>query len=302
MITSSNEQSYQLTIHGRDFILNPERGGHGQLTTEYFRTVTEIYLLIHNQITQYAQLWDWFEPIFRESFTDYDIQPADTHPVRYRQQWRRMIGQDFREQGSKPSSPFCTGDISRSARASGTLSPLTIIEGVRLDLINRNQQYVTLDANSDVLAPEPPEHLPLGLSAQENPEIYETVYDEGRHFNRSNQQVGWLYILSHPAYEGWIKIGKTVNLAARLTAFNTGVPNEENHYRYEWTYPESEFPMLNALEIEQNIHRMHDYDRPPDQSREWYNWTVERASEEIIEMASYDSEMIGQRRDSEVND
>ena len=49
MITSSNEQSYQLTIHGQDFILNPERGGHGQLTTEYFRTVTEIYLLIHNQ-------------------------------------------------------------------------------------------------------------------------------------------------------------------------------------------------------------------------------------------------------------
>ena len=47
---------------------------------------------------------------------------------------------------------------------------------------------------------------------------------------------------------------------------------------------------------------MHDYERPPDQSREWYNWTVERAIEEIIEMAAYDSEMSGQRRDSEVDD
>lgn len=302
MTISRNEQSYHLTTHGRDFILNPERGGHGQLTTEYFRTVTEIYLLIHNQITQYAELWDWFEPIFRESFIDYDIQPADTHPVRYRQQWRRMIGQDFREQGSKPSSPFCTGDISRSARAAGSLSPLTIIEDVRLELVDRNQQYVTLDANSDVLAPEPPEHLPLGLSAQEHLEIFETVFEEGNYVNRSNQQVGWLYIMSHPAYEGWVKIGKTVNLAARLTAFNTGVPNVENHYRYEWTYPDSEVPMQNALEIEQTIHRMHDYKRPSDQSREWYNWTVEHAREEIIGMVAYDSETSGLRRDAEVND
>ena len=39
---------YQLTIAGRNFIINPERGGHGQLTTAYFRSVTEI--VIHTSV------------------------------------------------------------------------------------------------------------------------------------------------------------------------------------------------------------------------------------------------------------
>ena len=295
-----NEQ-YHLTTTGRNFIQNPERGVNENLTTEYFRTVTEIYLLIHNQITEYPELWPWFEPIFRDSFIDYDIQPADTHPVRYRQQWRRMIGQDFREQGTHASTPFCTGDISM-ARSSGTSSPLVIIESERQNLINRNQSYVTLDPESEDLAPNPPEHLSLGLSALEYPEQYETVNEEGRNITRSNQQIGWLYILSHPMYEGWVKIGKTVNLAARLSSFNTGVPNQENHYQYEWTYPDSETPFENALELEQQIHRMHDYDRPTEQSREWYNWTVEEAREQIQEMADYDPQIPNLLRDAEVVD
>ena len=300
MITNGNEQSYQLTTHGRDFILNPERGVNENLTTEYFRQVTEIYLLIHNQITEYPELWTWFEPIFRESFIDYDIQPADTHPVRYRQQWRRMIGQDFREQGTHASTPFCTGDISR--RESGTPSPLVIIESERQNLINRNQRYVTLDAESDDLAPNSPEHFPLGLSARECPEQYETVNEEGRSITRSNQQRGWLYILSHPVYEGWVKIGKTANLSARLTSFNTGVPNQENHYRYEWIYPVSEEPIPNALDLEQQIHRMQDRGRPADQSREWYYWTVEEAREQIQDMADYDPHIPNRIRDAEVDD
>ena len=103
-------------------------------------------------------------------------------------------------------------------------------------------------------------------------------------------------------YEGWVKIGKTVNLAARLSSFNTGVPNQENHYQYEWTYPDSEKPFENALELEQQIHRMHDYDRPTEQSREWYNWTVEEAREQIQEMADYDPQIPNELRDAEVVD
>jgi hypothetical protein len=47
---------------------------------------------------------------------------------------------------------------------------------------------------------------------------------------------------------------------------------------------------------------MQDRDRPSDQSREWYYWTVEEARDQIQDMADYDSQIPNQIRDAEVDD
>ena len=66
--------------------------------------------------------------------------------------------------------------------------------------------------------------LPLGLKP-----------DGESLIKRSNSSKGWLYVLSHPSFEGWIKIGKTRNLSSRLSSYNTGTPNRNSHYKLEYS-------------------------------------------------------------------
>ena len=40
----------------------------------------------------------------------------------------------------------------------------------------------------------------------------------------STQLTGYIYAFKNPAFKGWVKIGKTINLQSRLGSFNTGVP------------------------------------------------------------------------------
>ena len=36
----------------------------------------------------------------------------------------------------------------------------------------------------------------------------------------------YVYVLSNPSFDGWLKVGKTKDLYKRLTAYNTSAPTE----------------------------------------------------------------------------
>ena len=40
----------------------------------------------------------------------------------------------------------------------------------------------------------------------------------------------YIYVISNPAIDGWLKVGKTKNLTTRLNTLQTGSPHE---YKYE---------------------------------------------------------------------
>lgn len=46
---------------------------------------------------------------------------------------------------------------------------------------------------------------------------------------------GYLYCVSHPAFPGYSKIGRTTSPSRRLRAYNTGCPT--NSYRLDWSLP-----------------------------------------------------------------
>jgi hypothetical protein len=72
----------QLSSAGLEFILNPTRtGGQNLPNGDYWRTVTEIYFRLHNQITSTAALeegniFEWYDPIFCDSFENQDRGPG----------------------------------------------------------------------------------------------------------------------------------------------------------------------------------------------------------------------------------
>ena len=40
----------------------------------------------------------------------------------------------------------------------------------------------------------------------------------------------YIYVISNPAFDGWLKVGKTIDLSKRLIAMQTSAPTE---YKYE---------------------------------------------------------------------
>ena len=98
---------------------------------------------------------------------------------------------------------------------------------------------------------------------------------------RSNSPKGWLYVLSHPSFKGWIKIGKTRNLSARISSYNTGTPNSNNHYKFEYHFPKGEDPYPDAVGVEKRIHSELRSIQNDGDTREWYRMTVERAIDVI---------------------
>lgn len=98
---------------------------------------------------------------------------------------------------------------------------------------------------------------------------------------RSNSPKGWLYVLSHPSFKGWIKIGKTRNLSARISSYNTGTPNSNNHYKFEYHFPKGEDPYPDAMGVEKRIHSELSSIQSDGDTREWYRMTVEQAIDVI---------------------
>lgn len=91
----------------------------------------------------------------------------------------------------------------------------------------------------------------------------------------------YLYIITHPKFPGWIKLGRTSNLASRLTTYNTGCPFKE--YKYEY-YIEILLPVIYNVEqhFKINVHS---------NGYEWFEISVDDAikliNKVIIEEISY---------------
>ncbi len=47
--------------------------------------------------------------------------------------------------------------------------------------------------------------------------------------SQTSDPSGFLYVITHPKYPGWVKIGQTINPASRLRSYQTGDP--ERAYR-----------------------------------------------------------------------
>jgi hypothetical protein len=78
----------------------------------------------------------------------------------------------------------------------------------------------------------------------------------------------YIYIITHPKFDsGWLKIGRTVNLAERVAKYNTGCPNRE--YKYEY-YKSTTLEKVCLIEnyFRTNI---------PDNGFEWYRCPVQDA-------------------------
>ena len=272
----------QLSPAGYTFINSPTRTPEGSPDGVFWRTVTEIYVRIHGQIsdmTQGSDMYAWFDQIFVDSFTDYDLERDGKHPYRYRQRWRHKISQTMCVEGSQADgTAFLTGGrderVGHDGRTGGEWRPYTVVPTQANALATRTAEYVTELAEGE----EPIVHLPPRFPTSNLPLDGETLTQ------RSNSPEGWIYILTNPRFEDWVKIGKTRNLAKKLSAYNVGVPNVENHYIIEKHFPESINPHPNALLIEQTLHSLQAPDRLPGQSREWYPWDIEEATEQIIDM------------------
>ena len=255
-----------LSQAGLDFIQNPQRKESGDLTPQFMRSVTEIYLRIHNyRLEEYANLWAWFDPLFVNQFTDDDLQPhqhkGGTHPHTYRHRWRQVVGQNMNS-----STPHGSGlGVLESVRKGG---PFVVLEQQITDLIQRTQQYVVIGAaqQDNPPAPPPPPQFPPGLVSEG-----ETVNQ------RSNSPEGWLYVLTHPNFPGWVKIGRTRDLGKRLSSYNTGTPNAASHYVIEHHHPDGAQPYAHATPVERAIHTALGPTQDVGDTSEWYQMTVEEA-------------------------
>lgn len=81
----------------------------------------------------------------------------------------------------------------------------------------------------------------------------------------------YIYVIIHPKFEGWIKLGRTINLANRLRSYQTNCPNREYSYVY------TKFTSLeNVCKIE-NYFKTNVYNN----GWEWFKIDIKKAIETI---------------------
>ena len=81
----------------------------------------------------------------------------------------------------------------------------------------------------------------------------------------------YIYVLSNPSFDGWLKVGKTKNLYTRLNNYNTGAPTE-----YEFVLVDEFFcdkPIHNKL-LAMGIER----------HREWFKTDLDTIESVIAEV------------------
>lgn len=88
-------------------------------------------------------------------------------------------------------------------------------------------------------------------------------------------QPAYIYILKHPSFEGWLKIGKTTNLKSRIAQYNTGCPLRQ--YEYVYTIYVNNYSEVESYFNKQKIKHGIGY--------EWYKVELNEAIEIIKQVA-----------------
>lgn len=89
--------------------------------------------------------------------------------------------------------------------------------------------------------------------------------------NRYDQKPynGYIYIMTNPAWDNWVKIGRAINLDKRLESYNTSSPFRDFKIEYSTQ-------IFNPILIERYFFEKYGKD-----NSEWFNLSVEEAIDEI---------------------
>lgn len=85
---------------------------------------------------------------------------------------------------------------------------------------------------------------------------------------------GFVYLITHPNFPGWIKIGSTTNLARRLGSYNTGDPLR----RYRLEFAADTLDRRHAEWLAHEELRRRGYDK----QGEWFDVGIAMASRVVL--------------------
>jgi hypothetical protein len=97
------------------------------------------------------------------------------------------------------------------------------------------------------------------------------VENKGPAFGITRNEKGFVYVMTNPAFPGWVKIGSTTDLQSRLAGYQTGDPHasfEYNHYKF--------FPL--RKQVEAKLHLQFGNRRG---TGEWFEISIEEAIDAI---------------------
>ncbi len=88
---------------------------------------------------------------------------------------------------------------------------------------------------------------------------------------KNNPYNGYIYIVSNPAWNNWVKIGRALNIENRIRGYNTSSPYRD----YKMIY----YVKVNNPTMLENFF----YNKYGKQNHEWFNITAENAIKTIEE-------------------
>ena len=81
----------------------------------------------------------------------------------------------------------------------------------------------------------------------------------------------YVYIISNPAFDGWLKVGKTTDLDNRLSVYNSGSPFD---YQVEFLIPLEDDTLVHWELDDQGIER----------KREWFKCDLDTARTAVLKV------------------
>lgn len=78
----------------------------------------------------------------------------------------------------------------------------------------------------------------------------------------------YIYLVEHPKFKGWLKLGRTTDLKNRLNQYNTGCPHRKYKYVYHLKVDNKKVLLLIENYFKINIHN---------NGFEWFKCTKEEA-------------------------
>ena len=91
---------------------------------------------------------------------------------------------------------------------------------------------------------------------------------------------GYIYIITNPAWNNWVKIGRALDIDARIGCYNTSSPYRD----YKVVY----YTKINNPNMMENFL----YDKYGKKNNEWFNISVENAIKTIEEYKQYYNELL----------